>query len=47
MLGRLTHGRISELADVLGVALGWNAKQKRTEVERAVKLLEDKHGLSL
>jgi glycerol-3-phosphate dehydrogenase len=47
MLGRLTHERIVELANILGVALDWNAKQKRTEVELAVKLLEDKHGLNL
>lgn len=47
MLGHLTRASVEEIAEALGDALGWNAGQKRAEVERAVQILEDQHGVTL
>jgi glycerol-3-phosphate dehydrogenase len=46
-LGELTLPLIEELADVLGNALGWSKAQKKAEVARALKILEDRHGVRL
>jgi glycerol-3-phosphate dehydrogenase len=47
MYGELTLPLLEELADVLGNSLGWQEAQKKAEVERALDLLKDKHGVSL
>jgi glycerol-3-phosphate dehydrogenase len=46
-LGKLTRPLVDELAEYLGQALGWSKKQKQSEVERALALLADKHGVKL
>lgn len=46
-LGQLTHPLVEELANALGDALGWSGTQKNTEVERAIKILTDRHGIHL
>jgi len=46
-LGQLTHPLVEELANALGDALGWSGTQKNTEVERAIKILTDRHGVHL
>jgi glycerol-3-phosphate dehydrogenase len=46
-LGQLTRPRLVELADALGDALGWDAADKRAEVDRAAALLADRHGINL
>jgi glycerol-3-phosphate dehydrogenase len=47
MLGRLTRDGVIELADVLGESLGWGSEQKNAEVERTLRLLSDRHGVTL
>jgi glycerol-3-phosphate dehydrogenase len=47
MLGHLTRDVVTELATVLGEALGWEDKQKNTEAARALHLLADRHGVRL
>jgi glycerol-3-phosphate dehydrogenase len=47
MLGRLTKESVTELAEVLGGALDWSDDQKNAEAARALRLLEDKHGVRL
>jgi glycerol-3-phosphate dehydrogenase len=47
MLGRLAKDRVVEIAGVLASALGWGDEQKHAEVERTLRLLEDRHGVRL
>lgn len=47
MLGRLTKERVQELGDVLGDCMGWGTKQKNDEVEYALNLLRDRHGVKI
>jgi glycerol-3-phosphate dehydrogenase len=47
MLGHLTRERVHELADVLGESIGWNEEQKKAEVARTFRLLEDRHEVRL
>jgi glycerol-3-phosphate dehydrogenase len=47
MLGQLTRGRVDELTEVLGEALGWDAKQKKAEVARTLGLMADRYGVRL
>ena len=47
MLGLLTRENIQEIADVMGDVLGWNSEQKKAEVERAIRLLGDRHKVRL
>ncbi len=47
MLGQLTKESMFELADILGESLHWNGEQKKAEVERALRLLSDRHGVIL
>jgi glycerol-3-phosphate dehydrogenase len=46
-LGQLTRPLVVELADSLGEALGWDAVQKKLEMERVITILEDNHGVRL
>ena len=47
MLGRLTKANVEEIADAMGVALGWSVEQKTAEAERTLRLLADRHGVRL
>lgn len=47
MLGRLTRNALIEIADILAETLSWNGEQKNVEVERALRLLADRHGVRL
>ncbi len=47
MLGRLNKEGVDELAGVLGEALAWGAEQEKAEAMRALRILEDKHGVRL
>jgi len=44
-LGELTPPLIKEMADVVDSELGWNASQKKNEVERTLDILADKHAV--
>lgn len=44
-LGELSLPLIKEMADVVGSGLGWNDLQKKNELERALDILADKHGV--
>jgi glycerol-3-phosphate dehydrogenase len=46
-LGRLTRPLVEELADALGEALGWPNSEKKTELERTLQILADRHGVRL
>ena len=47
MLGRLNLEMLEELARVLGNTLGWSEEQKAAEVQRALSILADRHGVIL
>lgn len=47
MLGKLTRDGVHELAELLGEILGWSANQKKAEVERALRLLDERHRVRL
>jgi glycerol-3-phosphate dehydrogenase len=44
-LGELSVPLIEELADAVGAGLGWNADEKKEEVERSLVILKDRHGV--
>ncbi|HEX7619701.1 MAG TPA: glycerol-3-phosphate dehydrogenase/oxidase [Anaerolineales bacterium] len=46
-LGQLTRPLVEELADFLGDHLDWTEIQKKREVERAIKIMAENHGVSL
>ena len=46
-LGGLNRSIVERLADFTGDALGWDSKQKDDEVERTLRILVEKHQLSL
>ncbi|MBM3152698.1 MAG: hypothetical protein FJZ96_10960, partial [Chloroflexi bacterium] len=46
-LGQLTRPRVEQLSDWLGDALGWDAQQKKAEIERSAQILADRHGIQL
>ena len=45
-LGELNLPLIEEMADVVGSELGWNSLQKKSEVERTLAILADKHSVT-
>jgi glycerol-3-phosphate dehydrogenase len=47
MLGLLTREMVDEVAGVLANAIGWSSEQKKTEVERTLSILADRHGVIL
>ncbi len=47
MLGRLNRNVIEEIADVLAECLKWRPGQKDAEVARSLKILADKHEVTL
>jgi glycerol-3-phosphate dehydrogenase len=46
-LGQLTRPLVEELAEAMGAALGWSKAETRAEVERALAILADRHGVAL
>jgi len=46
-LGQLNRPLVEELAQHLGQALGWSQPQCQQEVQRALELLADRHGVGL
>jgi len=46
-LGQLNRPLIDELADSLAEVLGWSNAQKKTEIERTLEILQDRHGVKL
>ena len=47
MLGRVTREMIDDLAGIFSNVLGWDAKQRESEVTRTLSILADKHGVLL
>ncbi|WKZ47587.1 MAG: glycerol-3-phosphate dehydrogenase/oxidase [Anaerolineales bacterium] len=47
MLGRVTREAVSELAEALGNALGWDDAQKKAEAARTLSILAHRHGVLL
>jgi glycerol-3-phosphate dehydrogenase len=47
MLGLLTREMVDEVAGVLANALGWSNEERKTEVERTLSILADRHGVEL
>jgi len=47
MLGRLTRGRVEELAGVIGTALEWDRERIEAEAARTLSILADWHGVVL
>ena len=45
-LGMLTHPALKELNEITASYLGWDLAQKATEIQRALQILEDKHGVT-
>ncbi len=46
-LGQLNRPLVEQLADWLGQSLGWTEAQKKVEMERAIKILAEDHGVRL
>jgi glycerol-3-phosphate dehydrogenase len=46
-LGQLTRPMVEQLGDWLGNELEWSGQQKKQEVERAVRILAENHGVRL
>ena len=46
-LGQLTGSQVEQMADWLGESLGWNAEQKKNEVQRCLEILADRHEVRL
>src|SRR5690606_31506115 len=46
-VGDVTHEVLAELADALAPLMGWDAGRRDAEIEAAVQLLNDAHGLTL
>ena len=47
MLGRLTRAVVIEVADLLAGAFGWSLERKNAEAERMIRLLADRHRVTL
>ena len=45
-LGMLTHPALKELNEITASYLGWDLAQKAAEIQRAMRILEDKHGVT-
>jgi glycerol-3-phosphate dehydrogenase len=44
-LGQLTRPLVEELAEALGAVLDWSTQKKQAEIERALGILADRHGV--
>ena len=47
MLGYVTRPLLEELNGILAADLGWDAARQADELDRAIDILNDKHGLNL
>lgn len=47
MLGHLTRQAVEEICDAVGESLMWGAEQKRQEIVRTLKLLDERHKARL
>lgn len=45
-LGLLTHPLLKELTEITASFLGWDLAQKAAELQRTMKILKDKHGIT-
>ena len=46
-LGRLSSEIIEEIAHVIGEELGWSTSHIENEIDRAVEILRENHGVSM
>lgn len=46
-LGQVSTETLIEIADILASSLGWSAERKQQEIDRAIQVLQTKHGLEL
>ncbi len=46
MLGQLSRELLDELASVVAAVLGWSAEDAENEIQRALQLLEQRHGVT-
>ena len=46
-LGETSLALVDELAGIMAAKLGWTDAQKKTEAQRTVELLQDRHGVKL
>jgi glycerol-3-phosphate dehydrogenase len=47
MLGHVTLEMVDELAGIFSNSLGWDGEQRAAEVKRTLRILEERHGLTL
>jgi glycerol-3-phosphate dehydrogenase len=47
MLGRVTAESLTEVAGIVGDALGWSSAQTQAEIERTAEILRIRHGVAL
>ncbi len=47
MLGKLSRLAVEEIADAMAEAFGWDAAQKEKEMQRALVILDEQHGVKL
>ena len=47
MLGALTRESVEEIAEAVGDALGWSSAQRKAEVEKTLRILEETHRVRL
>ena len=46
-LGELTPALLDELASILTILLDWSERERKEELARTVKVLQDRHGVRL
>jgi hypothetical protein len=46
-MGRLSSEIIEELAHVVGEKLGWSTSHIEYEIDRAIEILRENHGISI
>ncbi len=46
-LGNVTKPVVEEIAAIMGASLGWSGEQTNAEVERALRILKEHHGVAL
>lgn len=47
ILGRLSKPAVEELASLAANVLGWDETRQRSEIERTLRILEEKHQVTL
>jgi glycerol-3-phosphate dehydrogenase len=46
-LGQLSNQRLEELATYVGRSLGWEPEREKSEIDRTLRILADRHGVNL